>query len=176
MPVYTLTLEDRATCPARCAQWTECYGNNMHLARRNRHGAALEARIPVEIAALAMKHPAGFVIRIHVLGDFYSEAYAQTWYQALALHPQLRLFGYTAHDPETPLGEAILELNLDFPDRCRIRFSGHDAGAFGAIVVESEEKAEPHHVVCPAQTERTDCCSTCGYCWIGDKTVAFLRH
>src|SRR5690606_37043752 len=26
--IFTLTLEERATCPRSCANWTSCYGNN----------------------------------------------------------------------------------------------------------------------------------------------------
>jgi hypothetical protein len=28
-PIYTLTLEERATCPRTCAAWAFCYGNHM---------------------------------------------------------------------------------------------------------------------------------------------------
>ena len=28
MPMYSLTLEERATCPKDCGQWNNCYGNN----------------------------------------------------------------------------------------------------------------------------------------------------
>ena len=33
-PVFTLTLEERATCPSYCEQWDECYGNNMPFGAR----------------------------------------------------------------------------------------------------------------------------------------------
>jgi hypothetical protein len=35
-PVWTLTLEERATCPRTCQHWRSCYGNKISLAARNR--------------------------------------------------------------------------------------------------------------------------------------------
>src|SRR4051812_1807050 len=29
-PVFTLTLEERATCPRSCLHWLDCYGNKMN--------------------------------------------------------------------------------------------------------------------------------------------------
>jgi hypothetical protein len=34
-------------------------------------------------------------------------------------------------------------------------------------------------IVCPAQTNRTECCGTCGLCWhenAVDKTIIFIEH
>ena len=39
--IFTLTLEERATCPKSCNQWDVCYGNNMPFAHRLEHGAEL---------------------------------------------------------------------------------------------------------------------------------------
>ena len=77
--VYSLTLEERATCPTTCERWGDCYGNNMPFAHRLQHGAELERRLPEEIAALCAKYPDGVLIRLHVLGDFYSPEYVQLW-------------------------------------------------------------------------------------------------
>jgi hypothetical protein len=33
-PLFTLTLEERATCPRSCKAWAFCYGNNMQAAER----------------------------------------------------------------------------------------------------------------------------------------------
>ena len=33
-PMYTLTLEERATCPSACEHWADCYGNNMPFGHR----------------------------------------------------------------------------------------------------------------------------------------------
>ena len=32
--IFTLTLEERATCPRDCFHWDNCYGNNMAFAHR----------------------------------------------------------------------------------------------------------------------------------------------
>ena len=91
-----LTLEERATCPASCHAFDYCYGNSMHYARRVKHGTRFELRLIDEVAALADQHRQGFVIRLHVLGDFYSEHYAKVWTELLARVPALRVYGYTA--------------------------------------------------------------------------------
>ena len=36
-PIYTLTLEERASCPRSCREWLGCYGNNMQAAERVVH-------------------------------------------------------------------------------------------------------------------------------------------
>jgi hypothetical protein len=41
-PLFTLTLEERATCPRNCKAWAFCYGNNMQAAERLTAGPALE--------------------------------------------------------------------------------------------------------------------------------------
>lgn len=72
-PIFTLTLEERATCPRSCQQWRSCYGNNMQATERIEPGEALENALVAELAELQAKHPDGFMVRAHVLGDFYSE-------------------------------------------------------------------------------------------------------
>jgi hypothetical protein len=181
-PIYTTTLEERATCPRRCAQWLRCYGNNMHWSRRHVLDDALIEKLKAEIAAKVRQHPQGFVVRPHILGDFGSPddralalRYIDAWAYCLDAHPELHLFGYTAHDPRGAIGEAILDLVLSYPDRCWIRFSGHDAGQYGAIVIEDPSQSRGG-VVCPVQTGKTDCCGTCGLCWTAQRTIEFIRH
>lgn len=166
LPIYTLTLEERATCPTSCEQWANCYGNHMPFARRHAPGAAFEDRLEGELATLGKKHSDGFAVRLHILGDFYSLDYVGFWERALASIPALHVFGFTAHDPDSDIGKRIAGLASD---RCWIRFSGVDA-----IVVATV--ADSRHVVCPAQLDQTDCCATCGLCWTMRKPVAFLRH
>lgn len=178
MPIFTLTLEERATCPLSCLEWRTCYGNNMHFARRHIAGEALERRLRAELDALQAKHPRGFVVRLHVLGDFYSVDYVRLWAVALARLPALRIFGYTARPPETDIGAEVMRLTAD--DRVWIRFSGIDAGGLGALTIDAA--ADSAHVICPAQRKKpdgsdvTDCCATCALCWTMDRTVEFLRH
>jgi hypothetical protein len=122
-PIFTLTLEERATCPRTCREWLSCYGNNMQAAERIEAGAALEAALTAELGVLQQTHPGGFMVRVHVLGDFYSEAYVDVWREALARFPALHLFGFTARNPADPIGRAVALLAADFGwSRAAIRY------------------------------------------------------
>jgi hypothetical protein len=35
--IFSLSFEERATCPSNCHHWTECYGNAMPFAKRTDH-------------------------------------------------------------------------------------------------------------------------------------------
>jgi hypothetical protein len=52
------------------------YGNSMNWARRIKHGREFEERLWEELADKQAKHPRGFLVRLHILGDFYSTDYA----------------------------------------------------------------------------------------------------
>ncbi|MDE2469723.1 MAG: hypothetical protein KGL35_13545 [Bradyrhizobium sp.] len=173
MPIYALTLEERATCPKSCHHWRSCYGNNMPFARRHELGPDLEEGIVREVRALAAKHPGGFVVRLHVLGDFYSPTYARVWEQMLWAHAALHIFGYTGRPRDSVIGQAISAMNRESGGRCVIRFSTPDGGPMTATTIERPG------IVCPVQTGRTDCCGTCGLCWspaMRDKAIIFLDH
>lgn len=174
MPIFTLTLEERKTCPSSCAEWATCYGNSMNWARRITADGAFEERLWDELADKQREHPDGFVIRLHVLGDFYSTDYAEIWAEALESYPALHLFGYTAHAYDSPIGEIIAGLNGLHPDRAVFRFSGHDGPTYGSVVVDTADQTG--HLICPAQTGGTECCATCALCWHSTRTIAFLRH
>lgn len=183
MSIYMLTLEERATCPRACSMWTSCYGNAMHLARRHRHGADLEARLQREIKMLARENPIGFVVRLHVLGDFYSTEYVQLWIDLMARHPELHLFGYTARsisgdDLDKSIAVKVAKLNAAFEARCFIRTSARLPAPGGASVISNSLPVQGAFV-CPAETEKSECCATCGLCWavgVRDKAVLFLKH
>jgi hypothetical protein len=175
-PIFTLTLEERATCPRTCREWLACYGNNMQAAERIVAGAELEAALEWEVAALAQAHPAGFIIRLHVLGDFYSAEYVALWSRLLKQHPALHLFGFTAHDPASVIGRAVALLIADHGwARAAIRFSGapHEHGASRVIAAGAVDHGG---VMCPAQTGATDCCGTCALCWHSPRSIVFRRH
>lgn len=174
-PIFTLTLEERATCPRSCAVWGACYGNGMHAAERISAGPALEAALWEELADKQAEHPGGFVVRLHVLGDFYSVEYAQLWAEAIEAYPALHVFGYTARDPAAAgIGAILSGLAGERFDRFAMRFSGWDGPTGGAVVVDHGEAIK--HLICPAQTGRVDCCSTCAICFQSKRTIAFLRH
>lgn len=179
MPVYTLTLEERASCPPSCELLASCYGNNTPFARRWKHGEKLEWRIEREIAAIELDHPDGFVIRLHNLGDFYSIQYVRMWAMLLARHDGLRIFGYTAHnDPDTdPIAyEIAMLVRADQWDRFCIRFSNGDANRCTTKTIEHHRAAPLGSIICPAQTGKTASCSTCALCWQTTRKIAFLRH
>lgn len=178
-PLYYLTLQERATCPVYCQQWGICYGNNMPNAVRFRHGAALEDAIERDIGVLSVKHPDGFMVRLHVLGDFYSVDYVRLWCRLLERFEMLRIFGYSARDRfNDPIGRALLQTRQEFggvTGRFAIRFSNvREVGE--AVVIDAVEKVPFGFVVCPEETGNTATCATCGLCWTMQKGVAFLEH
>lgn len=177
--LYSLTLEERATCSHDCEEWRTCYGNHMHRAKRFRHGRPLERMIEAELHDLFRRHRVwGVLIRLHVLGDFYSVDYVKLWEKWLEQFPRLFVFGYTAWKIYTPIGAAIHGVRTKHWGRFAIRTSGqHNGLGPGAIVIERAEDAPIGAIVCPAQTGRTASCATCGLCWNQpDRTIAFLRH
>ncbi len=194
MKVFMLTLEERKTCPRSCAQWLTCYGSAMHLARR--HDAFHEDFIPALAAEVittvreAMNERRrgrdkvkGVVIRLHVLGDFYSVRYVAMWAHLLAMLPDLHIYGYTARrvdqdDAESRrIARAIEELRRAW-SRFAVRTSHTEVGPGRAIVVDAPLE-HPDVIMCPAQTKATETCGTCALCWspaARGKTIAFLRH
>ena len=166
-PIYSLTLEERATCPTSCKQWSICYGNNMPFALRMRWSSAMEKSVSKQLMLLQRTYPRGFAIRLHVLGDFLSEEYAQWWIDKLKRFPALHIFGYTARD-----WSVIHEYAAANFDRFAIRRSG-STDIRGAYVTRTEDSKG---ITCPAQTGKTDCCGTCTLCWATDKPINFLEH
>lgn len=196
MPVYTLTLEERSTCPRSCHVWQECFGNAMPWARRNdAHHPDFIPALKAEVITLIRevcspvpnkpekKVPRGLVVRLHVLGDFFSVEYVKAWAGLMEKFPELHVFGYTARgmfpaDGDMSIATAIRELNERFPERWVIRWSS-DAPGPGRTVVVDEDPHLPDVIVCPAETKATETCSTCALCWnqaAWPKTIAFLRH
>ena len=182
--LYSLTLVERETCPTTCHHWNDCYGNNMPFAHRFKN-ANIDLFLEREIESLMQKHKEGIVIRLHVLGDFYSVDYVRFWEEMLIRHPKLCLFGYTARKGDN-IAHAIWLLNTRFSDRCVIRHSGNKE-ADGELVptqgpfkenwsYAAEESFEGASFDCPEQTGKIKDCARCGLCWTTPKTVRFLSH
>lgn len=172
-PIYTLTLEERATCPRDCRQWRACYGNGMPWSVRIAPDDVMLDRLALELRGLADRHPR-FLVRLHILGDFYSVAYVEFWRAMVEQMPGLHVFGYTARKG-CGIAAAIDRLNRG--PRCWIRRSDGEPGEFRAIVIDTPDEAVAQAaVICPAQTGRSACCGTCALCWATPKTIAFLRH
>lgn len=173
-PIFMLTLEERATCPRSCKAWSFCFGNQSHAAERIVAGPELEAALWGELAELDAAHPAGFMVRLHVLGDFYSLAYVDLWERALDAFPALHVFGFTARCPETDaIGRRLHGLASQAWDRFAVRFSGAEGPVMASRI---SDEPDPEAITCPAQTGKTACCATCAFCWHSQRSIAFRRH
>jgi len=175
--VYTLTLTERETCPQSCGHWDDCYGNNMPFAHRLEHGEELERRLIKEVkekCQAAAKKGRKVLVRLHVLGDFYSVGYVQLWRKLLVLHKNLYVWGYTHVTPSDNL-QIYHELQVTrdgFPERWAVRWSD-TCGDFSA----NSEKLTTTGIVCPEQTGQTKACTTCALCWDApEKNIIFRTH
>ena len=185
-PIFTLTLEERATCPKSCVHWLDCYGNHMRYAYRYEAGPALEAMLETELTELQRKHPKGFLVRLHILGDFYSVGYVAKWAGWLGKFPALHVYGYTANQPnasdklERAIGQAILSLRDNANGRFAVRFSGNFDDNFSANSfddIRSKQAIERKEaILCPEQTKQVNSCADCAVCWVAQKPVIFQTH
>ena len=173
-PLFTLTLEERATCPSTCERWRECYGNGMAFAHRFEHGPELEAQIGREVAALAALYPRGFAVRLHILGDFYSVGYVEMWADLMNAFPALHVYGYTARE-RGPIADALRWVDTIFGNRWWVRISSSETFAGGDIYA-SQDVPHVRGIVCPEQTGKTASCLTCGLCWSTTQTIKFIDH
>lgn len=176
-PIFALTLEERATCPRSCLQWNSCYGNRMQWAVRAKHGVGLMSQLVDELAALQKKHPRGFVVRLHILGDFFSVDYVSFWAECLKTFPALNVFGYTARTEEDEIGRALRHLIAFNWDRFAIRSSGGKlVGVPASVVVDASTPRIHDAVPCPAQHDDDRMCANCAFCWHSKRAVSFIEH
>lgn len=176
--IYTLSLEERATCPRSCHHWFSCYGNGMPYAKRvdHRDPRALEAAIRRDVERLlAIKGRRGILVRLHALGDFHDAAYVGFWRAMLEEHPRLAVYGYTAWPRHTAIGQAIELTKRQHGRRFAIRWSNGGEATDCTVPVRSLEPV-PGAFICPEQTGKTAACATCGLCWGTDRNVAFVEH
>ena len=179
MTMYSLSLEERATCPSDCEQWDNCYGDNMPFAHRFDHtDPDFIPNLEQQLSSLNDKHPSGFVVRLHVLGDFYDGKYIVQWQLWLHQFENLHVFGYTHHSADSQLGSMIDNVNRMHPDRFRVRFSDDVTTSFNASVIDYSDLDAWNGpgIICPEQSKFTDSCATCGYCWSSDQPVFFIEH
>lgn len=182
-PIFMLTLQERWTCPRSCSEWLSCYGNNMNWALRIREDGDFLVHLTSELLRLQARNPDGFVVRLHVLGDFFSVAYVRFWAKAIAELPALHVYGYTARALSSPIGHALNDLVRAHWDRFSIRWSNRGSKLAAAEVVDREEDARG--IVCPAEKDEKRSCGTCGLCWAPKKgaplepaipLISFIRH
>jgi hypothetical protein len=188
MAIYTLSLEERATCPTTCDLWAACYGNAMPYAHRHKHGPELLVALTAQLRRLSSKHQEGYIVRLHVLGDFYDTDYVQFWIDALTEHAALRIWGYTHWEPDTPIGRLVRKMNavrgVTSGNHCFVRFSISPEQApqvMGATTIwrRPEASTVPEGQICPASVEDSMACGTCGLCWSEEmrgKTIVFPGH
>lgn len=175
MPIFTLTLEERATCPRSCHHWQDCMGNSMNFAMRIRPGRELEQRLEQELGDLLSRNRQGIVVRLHTLGDFYSVGYVRFWRRMLERYPGLHVFGFTARFG-CKIGDALVDLTTDMWPRFAMRFSDAPIDVLSTASIRTVEERPPAAVICPAQTGKTRSCGDCGICWHSQKQIAFLQH
>lgn len=184
LQIYTLTLEERATCPTTCGLLRECFGNSSPFSRRHRDDGTMVERLGVEISALLQQHRRGIAVRLHVLGDFATADYARAWLAWVKHYPKLHVFGFTAWQPGTEIGTLVLSGNKRFSGRWSIRCSVGPTDRIApmqATTIWRQPEADnvPEGLVCPASTHKTSACGTCALCWspaMKDKRIVFVGH
>ncbi len=178
--IFTVSLEERATCPRTCAHWQSCYGNNMPFAKRvdHRDRDALLAAITRDVEReLGRRGRAGVLVRLHALGDFFDRDYVWFWRDLLWKHPNLAVFGYTAHDPhKSAIGFAIGVVKELFGERFAVRWSNNPDEDEWSTRTVVEPFSAPDAIQCPEQIGATDGCGKCGLCWNTKKNIAFTAH
>lgn len=181
LPMYSLTLEERATCPDYCFHWKTCYGNNMGFANRYDHSDPdlLERTIERDLMYLASVHPNGFVIRLHVLGEFYSIGYVSCWATWLEKYPMLKVFGYSARLRQDAIGNELRLLREQYPKRFKIWWSNGGHEKYSANSLQSEVGLQQYKnreaIICPHEIRHNDGlplaknCLSCGICFALDE-------
>jgi len=150
----------------------------MPFAHRLEHGPELEARLYDEVGDKCRK-AAGkdrkVLIRLHVLGDFYSADYVYLWDKLFAENPNLNVWGYTHVTAEDNYGiySALHRMRIDWGDRWAVRWSDAPGWKFSA----NSERIATEGIVCPEQEGKTAACTTCALCWDAhEKNIIFKTH
>jgi hypothetical protein len=186
--MYSLTLEERATCYAKCGQLKTCYGNNMPFAKRYNVTETLLAAIDAQLGQLTRKGRK-ILLRLHILGDFFSVEYINFWRSMLVKYPTVSAFGYTHWPIITPQGREVERLVKDMAGRFAIKYSTDHAKQIpllslytlgGTIVVKDWADAPKGWIKCPAQMAADRGislgCAECGIACATTSNVAFVEH
>jgi hypothetical protein len=195
MPIYTVTLEERATCSASCFHYSTCYGNHMPFATRYEANPALIDLMAIELEALNKKHLNGFLVRLHILGDFYSVEYVNFWDKWLSQFDNLWVYGYSERQLGTNIGNALQTLRLKWKTRFMVRISGDTLQTHMSALSFDDTAAQQQVIdkkafICPTQIAKkgdtksapkgietlVSDCGACGLCWTATKNVVFLTH
>ena len=181
--IFSMSLEERKTCPKSCSYWEGCYGNSMPFSVRWVHDGNLMKGIYDELKMHCSKYEK-VLVRLHLLGDFPTLRYFHFWRSMLGVFDNLYIFGFTARWPDDDaIGREIRTLRERMPDRFAVRTSGLHAewGSFG-IDFPTEKKMIGGAVVCPEQVDSMNGgkakkhCGNCAVCWETSHPIVFVEH
>jgi hypothetical protein len=176
LPIYSLSLPERTTCPTSCRVRDRCYGNRMQVAPRFAVDAALYGKLTMEIENLASMFPEGFAVRLHALGDFPDVEYSRFWIDAVRAVPELHVFGFTAHKRGSEIG-AILEAESAMWARFRMRFSFGEGQRSATVMDDPPWGRHDAGITCPADPEHSAIsCGSCGLCVGTRERIVFKQH
>lgn len=183
--MYTLTLTERDTCPTDCHHWQTCFGNNMPFAHRLDHSNPdlLMMRISQDIHEISEREKVGALIRLHILGDFFSTRYVRFWDGLLQTYPNIAAYGYTAYSPTSnnpdyaAIGWTIGQTRRKHGIRFSIRHSGQPDIDFSANSLDVQKPEKGKSIHCPEQTGKAENCTDCVLCWQQpDRQILFATH
>ncbi len=195
--IFTVTWEERRTCPRSCTHWLDCYTNNTPRMRRKDYDLAREEEILSLMEAQLVQHlerirTPYMYVRLHQAGDFPTLRYVEWWEEMLTKYPRVHVFGYTHRatdkddDASRAIARAIQRLNDTWwHTRWRIFQSSSGLPARGANTFHTAEQARSgHHMPCPEQVGRVPTCGECQMCFPGDHSrgkafggsIGFLQH
>tara|TARA_R100000306_G_C4368367_1_gene138742 strand:+ start:858 stop:1529 length:672 start_codon:yes stop_codon:yes gene_type:complete len=169
--IYILTLEERATCDSDCEHWLDCYGNNMPFAHRFEANDNLYPALERDLNEIDNKNKE-YLLRLHILGDFFSKKYIHFWAKQLEKRKLLNIYGYTRNHPTKELGLSVLNVRNKYGKRFAVRFSNYPDDPMSA----QSENVSTDGVGCPHQLGLTESCGSCGICWLMNKPVIFYDH
>ena len=188
-PLYSLSLVERLMgCPKSCHHWESCYGNNMPFAHRfktDKRKKVFRDILEYEIGNLLKKHKQGIHIRLHVLGDFYSMAYAWFWGYTVSNYKNVSVYGYTAHKPDSAIGHTINSvINTVGFDRFAIRFSNANVKLSAnsteykpRLIASKNVSLNLKSIPCPEQENKVLNCVSCALCWNKKaENILFYTH
>lgn len=189
--IFTVTWEERKTCPRSCTHWTDCYTNNTPLMRRKDYDLAREEEILALMEAQLVTHlerikTPYLYVRLHQAGDFPTVRYVEWWSDVLTRYPRIHVFGYTHWPEESPIGRAVQRLNNAWwHTRWRIFQSSSGQPNRGANTFHTAAEAKAAgNMPCPEQVGRVPTCGECQMCLPGPHSrgekftgsIGFLHH
>ena len=151
----------------------------MPFAHRFKQGKDLEERIEKEISELNQNK--NYLIRLHILGDFYSIEYVNLWLRLLDQYLNIAIYGYTGISPNSNIGKVIAFGNQKHlatnSKRFNIRYSNRPNILFSANSLDVQKPQKGKAIICPQQTGQSKGCADCALCWDTEKVaIIFKTH